>query len=85
MNFILNFFISDGMQNFYFNPINNDGNIYQQPMQPMRIEKTNELVVSYKLEQYMNIIKPKPAADSDLKEFHSDDYIEFLQHYEDKK
>ena len=48
------------------------------PMKPHRIRMAHNLVVHYGLHRLMEINRPYPASDDDIRKFHSDDYIDFL-------
>jgi acetoin utilization deacetylase AcuC-like enzyme len=48
-------------------------------MKPQRLIITHELIVQYGLYQKMNIYKPIAASAADMKKFHSEDYVYFLQ------
>ncbi|KAL5976394.1 Histone deacetylase 9 [Asimina triloba] len=66
------------MQNFagdvgsvYFGP--------NHPMKPHRLCMTHHLVLSYELHKKMEIYRPHKAYPVELAQFHSADYVEFLQ------
>ncbi|KAJ4797264.1 Histone deacetylase [Rhynchospora pubera] len=48
-------------------------------MKPHRIRMAHSLIDKYNLLSRMRVIKPKPAGFSDLCQFHSDDYMDFLR------
>ncbi|XP_065874933.1 histone deacetylase 6 [Euphorbia lathyris] len=48
------------------------------PMKPHRIRMAHNLIVHYSLHRRMEINRPFPAASTDIRKFHSDDYVEFL-------
>ncbi|KAL2936262.1 Histone deacetylase 6 [Bienertia sinuspersici] len=48
------------------------------PMKPHRIRMAHNLIVHYSLHRRMEINRPFPAASSDIRRFHSDDYVDFL-------
>ncbi|KAK4568747.1 hypothetical protein RGQ29_004235 [Quercus rubra] len=48
------------------------------PMKPHRIRMAHNLIVHYSLHRRMEINRPFPANPSDIRRFHSDDYVEFL-------
>ncbi|CAA6665597.1 unnamed protein product [Spirodela intermedia] len=47
-------------------------------MKPHRIRMAHNLVVHYALHRLMEISRPYPASDEDIRRFHSDDYVDFL-------
>uniref|UniRef100_A0A803MFZ4 Histone deacetylase n=1 Tax=Chenopodium quinoa TaxID=63459 RepID=A0A803MFZ4_CHEQI len=47
------------------------------PMKPHRIRMSHNLIVHYSLHRRMEINRPFPAAATDIRRFHSDDYVEF--------
>ncbi|GMG40213.1 unnamed protein product [Ambrosiozyma monospora] len=51
----------------------------RHPMKPFRLMLTDHLVISYKLYEQMDLYKPRRATNEELLEFHSDDYIKFLE------
>ncbi|KAH3674642.1 hypothetical protein WICMUC_003188 [Wickerhamomyces mucosus] len=51
----------------------------KHPMKPFRLMLTDHLVIGYKLYEKMDLYTPKPASKDELLEFHSNDYIEFLE------
>lgn len=65
---------------YHYNP---DVTLYHfgpyHPMKPFRMMLTDHLVVSYKLYEQMDLYTPRRATKGELLEFHSDDYISFLQ------
>ncbi|OLY78143.1 Histone deacetylase phd1 [Smittium mucronatum] len=48
-------------------------------MKPHRLTLTNHLVMNYGLAKYMDIYEPRLATEEEIREFHSDDYVEFLK------
>ncbi|KAK1407222.1 hypothetical protein QVD17_38836 [Tagetes erecta] len=48
------------------------------PMKPHRIRMAHSLIIHYSLHRRMEIIRPFPAGPEDIRNFHSDDYVEFL-------
>ncbi|CAH9104445.1 unnamed protein product [Cuscuta europaea] len=48
------------------------------PMKPHRIRMAHNLVVHYSLHRRMEISRPFPADASDIRRFHSTDYVDFL-------
>ncbi|ODV84246.1 hypothetical protein CANARDRAFT_29398 [[Candida] arabinofermentans NRRL YB-2248] len=51
----------------------------RHPMKPFRLMLTDHLVIAYKLYEQMDIYKPRRATKEELLEFHSDDYVKFLE------
>ncbi|KAM9896032.1 hypothetical protein OXX69_010806 [Metschnikowia pulcherrima] len=49
------------------------------PMKPFRLMLTDHLVLSYKLHEKMDLYEPRPATKQELTEFHSEDYVNFLE------
>ncbi|GJX06944.1 histone deacetylase 6 [Tanacetum coccineum] len=48
------------------------------PMKPHRIRMAHNLIIHYSLHRKMEIVRPYPAATTDIRRFHSDDYVDFL-------
>ena len=48
-------------------------------MKPFRLKLTHHLVLQYGLHEHMDCYVPHPAAYGELTQFHSEDYIQFLQ------
>ncbi|XP_039116024.1 histone deacetylase 6 isoform X2 [Dioscorea cayenensis subsp. rotundata] len=48
------------------------------PMKPHRIRMAHNLVVHYYLHRRMEISRPFPASATDIRRFHSNDYVDFL-------
>ncbi|GME51854.1 Histone deacetylase superfamily [Neofusicoccum parvum] len=48
-------------------------------MKPFRIRMTHDLVMSYGLYRNMEVYRAKPATALEMTQFHTDEYIEFLQ------
>lgn len=48
------------------------------PMKPLRVAMTHELLIGYKLTNYLDIFQPTPLSFADLCKFHSNKYINFL-------
>ncbi|KAL3618070.1 Histone deacetylase 6 [Castilleja foliolosa] len=48
------------------------------PMKPHRIRMAHNLIVHYSLHRRMEISRPFPADTTDLRRFHSPDYVDFL-------
>lgn len=54
-------------------------------MKPWRLTLTNNLVDAYGLVQFMDTYVTRSASFDEIKEFHREDYLEFLQRYASKK
>ena len=48
------------------------------PMKPHRMTMTHHLVMAYDLHKRMEIYRPRRAYASELAEFHTEDYVDFL-------
>ncbi|KAK1324839.1 Histone deacetylase 6 [Acorus calamus] len=48
------------------------------PMKPHRIRMAHNLAVHYGLHRRMEVCRPFPASSSDIRRFHSADYVDFL-------
>ncbi|KAJ2028525.1 histone deacetylase, partial [Coemansia sp. S2] len=51
----------------------------QHPMKPHRLTLTNHLVLNYGLHKYMDVFEPRRATEEEIREFHAEDYIDFLK------
>lgn len=51
----------------------------RHPMKPFRLMLTDHLVIGYKLHEQMDLYETRRATEEELLNFHSADYIEFLQ------
>ncbi|KAL3138820.1 hypothetical protein ABBQ32_005655 [Trebouxia sp. C0010 RCD-2024] len=51
----------------------------KHPMKPHRMRMTNELIIEYGLADHLDVYKPNRATAAQLKEFHTGDYIQFLE------
>ncbi|CAI5758452.1 unnamed protein product [Candida verbasci] len=49
------------------------------PMKPFRLMLTDHLMISYKLYEKMDCYQPRKATKEELLQFHSEEYINFLQ------
>ena len=49
------------------------------PMKPPRIAMAHHLVVGYDLHQHMQVFRPRRATPAELAQFHTEDYVSFLQ------
>eukprot|EP01097_Dermamoeba_algensis_P011508 TRINITY_DN8929_c0_g1_i1.p1 TRINITY_DN8929_c0_g1~~TRINITY_DN8929_c0_g1_i1.p1 ORF type:complete len:447 (-),score=82.62 TRINITY_DN8929_c0_g1_i1:148-1488(-) len=64
---------------FYDDTIGNYHYGLGHPMKPHRIRMAHNLIVNYGLFKKMHIFRPHVAKNDELTQFHSDDYINFLQ------
>ncbi|EEB08472.1 histone deacetylase Hos2 [Schizosaccharomyces japonicus yFS275] len=51
----------------------------KHPMKPHRLTITNHLIMGYGLHHEMDVYCPRKATFKEMAEFHSEDYLEFLQ------
>lgn len=51
----------------------------KHPMKPWRLTLTNKIVMAYGMQDAMDVYMPRPATEKELKAFHREDYIDFLQ------
>ncbi|ODQ79266.1 hypothetical protein BABINDRAFT_37759 [Babjeviella inositovora NRRL Y-12698] len=51
----------------------------RHPMKPFRLMLTDQLVISYKLHEQMDLYYPRRATKDELTAFHSEDYVDFLR------
>ncbi|CAJ0897601.1 4279_t:CDS:2 [Entrophospora sp. SA101] len=49
------------------------------PMKTLRVQMTHDLVMKYGLCKKMEIFRPRPSTFDELTQFHTDDYINFLE------
>ena len=59
------------MEKMHFGP--------KHPMKPWRLTLTNKLVMAYGMHEAMDLYIPRAATSQELKGFHREDYIDFLQ------
>ncbi|OAA47942.1 histone deacetylase RpdA/Rpd3 [Metarhizium rileyi] len=64
---------------FYDSDIGNYAYVTGHPMKPHRIRLAHSLIMQYNLYQKMEIYRAKPATRGEMSQFHTDDYIDFLQ------
>ncbi|KAM0675156.1 Histone deacetylase 2 [Gurleya vavrai] len=65
---------------YFYDP--NIGNYHYaqgHPMKPLRVRMTHSLITNYGLYKHMNVYRPSYASFKNLTNFHSNDYINFLQ------
>ncbi|KAG2224151.1 hypothetical protein INT45_000166 [Circinella minor] len=65
------YFHDEGVGNYHYGE--------RHPMKPHRLTLTNHLVLNYGLHDKMEIFQPRRATDSEILEFHADDYVDFLK------
>ena len=63
---------------FYDSEIGNYHYGHGHPMKPHRVRMAHNLVLNYGLYKNMEVFRPKLSTAEDMKQFHSDDYINFL-------
>lgn len=65
---------------YYYDPqIGNFHYAQGHPMRPLRVKMTHSLITNYGLIKYMDIFRPERASYENLINFHSRDYVNFLQ------
>ncbi|PVU94195.1 hypothetical protein BB561_002738 [Smittium simulii] len=64
------YFYDPDVGNFHYSP--------GHPMKPHRIRMTHSLVMSYELYKHMSTYRAAPATKREMTQFHTDDYVEFL-------
>ncbi|XP_075490516.1 histone deacetylase 9 isoform X2 [Primulina tabacum] len=67
----ISYFYDGDVGNVYFGP--------NHPMKPHRLCMTHHLVLAYELHKKMEIYRPHKGYPVELAQFHSPDYVEFLQ------
>ncbi|KAK8820113.1 hypothetical protein WA577_006181 [Blastocystis sp. JDR] len=65
------YFYHGDLGNYYYGP--------GHPMKPQRLRLTHNLLLTYKLYRFLEVYKPHKASPEELMEFHSEDYIRFMQ------
>ena len=66
----------------YFHDAESVGSYYYgpgHPMKPHRLQMTHNLVLAYHLYRKMEVYRPHLATDDEMTQFHSQEYIDFLQ------
>ena len=53
----------------------------RHPMKPWRLTLTNKIVLAYGMHDAMDLYLSRAATNQELTEFHTEDYIDFLQRY----
>ncbi|GME95894.1 unnamed protein product [[Candida] boidinii] len=65
---------------YHYNPdVSNYHYGVRHPMKPFRLMLTDHLVIAYKLYEKMDLYTPRRATREELLEFHSEDYVKFLE------
>ncbi|CAK9300059.1 unnamed protein product [Gordionus sp. m RMFG-2023] len=64
---------------FYDTEVSNFHYGANHPMKPHRLALTHDLILTYKLDKYMKLYRPKRANEVDMYNFHSKEYIDFLK------
>lgn len=64
---------------FYDTDIGNYAYVAGHPMKPHRIRLAHSLIMNYGLYKKMEIYRAKPASKFEMTQFHTDDYVDFLQ------
>ncbi|KAF6805496.1 histone deacetylase rpd3 [Colletotrichum musicola] len=64
---------------FYDSDIGNYAYVTGHPMKPHRIRLAHSLIMHYELFKNMEIYRAKPATRGEMTQFHTDEYIDFLQ------
>ncbi|TDZ41464.1 Histone deacetylase RPD3 [Colletotrichum trifolii] len=64
---------------FYDSDIGNYAYVTGHPMKPHRIRLAHSLIMHYELFKNMEIYRAKPATKGEMTQFHTDEYIDFLQ------
>ncbi|KAF2755004.1 hypothetical protein EJ05DRAFT_513329 [Pseudovirgaria hyperparasitica] len=64
---------------FYDSDVGNYSYVSGHPMKPHRIRMAHSLIMNYDLYKKMEIYRAKPASKFEMTQFHTDEYVEFLQ------
>ncbi|KAF7888491.1 uncharacterized protein EAF02_003032 [Botrytis sinoallii] len=64
---------------FYDSDVGNYAYVAGHPMKPHRIRLAHSLIMNYGVYQKMEIYRAKPATRHEMTQFHTDEYIDFLQ------
>ncbi|KAK7757005.1 histone deacetylase [Diatrype stigma] len=64
---------------FYDSDIGNFAYVAGHPMKPHRIRLAHSLIMNYGVYKHMEIYRAKPATRLEMTQFHTDEYIDFLQ------
>lgn len=66
----VSYFYSSDVGHFYYGP--------SHPMKPHRLKLAHHLILSYNLYRKMDCYRPHPASAGEMSNFHSEEYIQFL-------
>lgn len=64
---------------FYDSDIGNYAYVTGHPMKPHRIRLAHSLVMNYGVYKHLEVYRAKPAVFMEMTQFHTDEYIDFLQ------
>ncbi|ERS99663.1 histone deacetylase RPD3 [Sporothrix schenckii ATCC 58251] len=64
---------------FYDSDIGNYAYVTGHPMKPHRIRLAHSLVMNYGVYKFLEVYRAKPAVFMEMTQFHTDEYIDFLQ------
>ncbi|OCK85011.1 hypothetical protein K432DRAFT_422138 [Lepidopterella palustris CBS 459.81] len=64
---------------FYDSDVGNYAYVAGHPMKPHRIRMAHSLIMNYGLYTKMEIYRAKPASRYEMTQFHTDEYVDFLQ------
>ncbi|CZT06620.1 probable histone deacetylase RpdA [Rhynchosporium agropyri] len=64
---------------FYDSDVGNYAYVAGHPMKPHRIRLAHSLIMNYGTYKHMEIYRAKPATRYEMTQFHTDEYIDFLQ------
>ncbi|KAH8813054.1 hypothetical protein F5884DRAFT_670334 [Xylogone sp. PMI_703] len=64
---------------FYDSDVGNYAYVAGHPMKPHRIRLAHSLIMNYGIYKKMEIYRAKPATRHEMTQFHTDEYIDFLQ------
>lgn len=64
---------------FYDSDVGNYAYVAGHPMKPHRIRMAHSLIMNYGLYTKMEIYRAKPASKFEMTQFHTDEYVDFLQ------
>ena len=67
----ISYFYDEEIGNFYYD--------HHHPMKPVRVRMAHCLVMAYGLHNHLQVFSPRRATASEMLNFHSQDYIRFLQ------
>ncbi|KAF4537914.1 Histone deacetylase superfamily [Lasiodiplodia theobromae] len=64
---------------FYDSDVGNYAYVAGHPMKPHRIRMAHSLIMNYGLYKKLEIYRAKPASKFEMTQFHTDEYVDFLQ------